>query len=223
MDTNDKKRIREYYDKFSPKLGDDIEIPNKRHERFKNHIRNVLSRGEEVLDLGCGVGITSHFMGRLGANVTAVDISPKNIEHAIKHRIQKNVTYLVGDITDLDLKQEYDGIVIWDAFEHIPQQYTDDLMWTINTRAKEKGSWVFLNIPDGRYIRAARKFIPDRLQIVDEAWDIEDIIQLFKMSDFELLSLDIYGINAVCQYNTFIFRRTRDIRNAHENALGAKA
>lgn len=55
--------------------------------------------GLSVLDLGCGSGYFARQMALAGAHVTAVDISPRMIEHAqrIESEAPLGVTYLVCD------------------------------------------------------------------------------------------------------------------------------
>ena len=50
----------------------------------------------QILDIGCGGGLISEPMTRLGANVTAIDASSKNINIAKAHAKKNNlnITYL---------------------------------------------------------------------------------------------------------------------------------
>ena len=49
-----------------------------------------------ILDIGCGGGLLSEPMSRLGANVTAIDASKKNIEVA-KFHAKKNNLKIIED------------------------------------------------------------------------------------------------------------------------------
>ena len=49
-------------------------------EQIKTPLRNI-----KILDIGCGGGLLSEPMSRLGAEVTAIDASNKNIEVAKLH------------------------------------------------------------------------------------------------------------------------------------------
>ena len=59
----------------------------------------------KILDIGCGGGLISEPMSRLGANVTGIDASDKNIQvaklHAKKNNL--NITYLNTVPEDLKL------------------------------------------------------------------------------------------------------------------------
>jgi len=41
-------------------------------------------KGKRVLDAGCGPGVYSEWLLKHGANVVAVDVSPRMVEHAKK-------------------------------------------------------------------------------------------------------------------------------------------
>jgi ubiquinone/menaquinone biosynthesis C-methylase UbiE len=57
--------------------------------------------GLRVLDVGCGAGYFAREMARGGAEVTAVDVSPRMIEHARRESGGHAVEYLVADAAEL--------------------------------------------------------------------------------------------------------------------------
>jgi len=223
MIKSEQDRTRQFYDEFSQYLQLDTRDDNKRIGYFKQKIAGIVTANNpfncDILDMGCGIGITSQWMAKLGANVTAVDISPANINYAKEHFAHKNVEYIEADITELRLDRKFSGIVLSDIWEHIPPAYSSFLKNVITRHAKDNGAWIYLNIPDGRYQEAARKHIPERLQMVDEAWTIPGILAQFKSMGFAPVSIDIHGIDCICQYNTFLFRRIADISAAYERTL----
>jgi len=66
----------------------------------------------KILDIGCGGGLISEPMSRLGANVTGIDASDKNIQvaklHAKKNNL--NINYLNIVPENLKLQNEFDII-----------------------------------------------------------------------------------------------------------------
>jgi SAM-dependent methyltransferase len=60
--------------------------------------------GLELLDVGCGAGYFAREMARRGARVTAVDISPRMIEHARREEAAAplGIRYHVGDAARVD-------------------------------------------------------------------------------------------------------------------------
>jgi ubiquinone biosynthesis O-methyltransferase len=51
--------------------------------------------GLEILDVGCGGGLLSESLARLGANVTAIDPSPSNISVAKSHSMIDTLTQTI--------------------------------------------------------------------------------------------------------------------------------
>lgn len=83
--------------------------------------------GCHILDVGCGGGILSTSLGRLGAIVTGIDPSEENITaaslHANKMRLQ-NVTFEVNTIEQFQafntsLPTPFDAIVASEVIEHV--------------------------------------------------------------------------------------------------------
>ena len=56
----------------------------KKYYKIKSNKSNFLE-GLKILDIGCGGGLISEPMARLGAKVTGIDASEKNIEVAKLH------------------------------------------------------------------------------------------------------------------------------------------
>ena len=73
------------------------------HFRLKHSSRPL--KKINILDIGCGGGLLSEPMSRLGANVTAIDASKKNIEVAKFHAKKSNlkINYLCSSPEKLNL------------------------------------------------------------------------------------------------------------------------
>lgn len=76
-------------------------------------------RGLRVLDVGCGGGLLTEPMARLGANITGVDASEKNISiaKARQNKTGLNIDYRVGKIEDLT--EKFDIILNMEVAEHV--------------------------------------------------------------------------------------------------------
>ena len=75
----------------------------------------------EILDIGCGGGLISEPMARLGGNVTGIDASEKNIKVAKLHCKQNNlkINYLNKSPEQLEEKEKFDIILNLEIVEHI--------------------------------------------------------------------------------------------------------
>jgi 2-polyprenyl-6-hydroxyphenyl methylase / 3-demethylubiquinone-9 3-methyltransferase len=74
-----------------------------------------------LLDIGCGGGLLSEPMCRLGANVVGIDASVKNIKvakfHAKKNKLK--IDYKVGSPEKLKTKIKFDVILNMEIVEHV--------------------------------------------------------------------------------------------------------
>ena len=74
-----------------------------------------------LLDIGCGGGLLSEPMCRLGANVVGIDASEKNIEvakfHAKKNKLKIN--YKIASPERLKTKIKFDVILNMEIIEHV--------------------------------------------------------------------------------------------------------
>jgi len=75
----------------------------------------------EILDLGCGGGLTCEPLARLKANVTGIDFIEQNIKIAKDHaRISKlKIDYIHDDLDSLNIKKKYDVVLLLEVLEHL--------------------------------------------------------------------------------------------------------
>ena len=73
------------------------------------------------MDIGCGGGLISEPMARLGANVTGIDASEKNINVARLHSKKSGlqINYLNKSPESLNEKEKYDIILNLEIVEHV--------------------------------------------------------------------------------------------------------
>ena len=92
----------------------------KRHFKIKDNKANFLD-GLNILDIGCGGGLISEPMARLGGTVTGIDASQKNIEiakiHSKKNKIKIN--YDNKSPEQLEDVEKFDVILNLEIIEHV--------------------------------------------------------------------------------------------------------
>ena len=77
--------------------------------------------GLKILDIGCGGGLITEPMSRLGANITGIDASEKNIKIAKAH-LKKNklkINYKCASPENLNQKENFDVILNLEIIEHV--------------------------------------------------------------------------------------------------------
>ncbi len=90
------------------------------HYRIDKNKKNSL-QNLKILDIGCGGGLISEPMARLGANVTGIDASEKNIKVALIHSKKNNlnINYINKSPEQLDEKNQFDIILNLEVVEHV--------------------------------------------------------------------------------------------------------
>lgn len=80
-------------------------------------------KGLFVLDVGCGAGILSEPLARLGASVTGIDANCVSIEQAKHHSKQQNlnISYEFDSVENHSSKniEKYDAVVASEIIEHV--------------------------------------------------------------------------------------------------------
>ena len=92
----------------------------KIHFKLKKDKSNYLE-GLNILDIGCGGGLISEPMARLGAKVTGIDASEKNINIAKLHSEKSGlkINYLNASPENLEHIEKFDIILNLEIVEHV--------------------------------------------------------------------------------------------------------
>ena len=160
-----------------------------------------------ILDIGCGGGLLSEPMTRLGANVTGIDASSKNISiaklHAKKNKL--NIKYLCSSPEKLKIKKKFDVILNMEIVEHV-----EDVNFFIKRSSEllKKNGLMFiatLNKTLKSYVFAivGAEYILQWLPIGTHDWDKfikpEDLIKISKINNLKLEKLDGMKFNLLTE------------------------
>jgi 2-polyprenyl-6-hydroxyphenyl methylase/3-demethylubiquinone-9 3-methyltransferase len=95
-------------------------------DQISNHfkldiVQENLLKNLEILDIGCGGGLISEPMARLGGNVTGIDAAKKNIQIASIHSKKNNlkINYLNNSPEELKERNKFDIILNLEVVEHV--------------------------------------------------------------------------------------------------------
>ena len=185
----------------------------KKYFKLKNKA-NFLE-GLNILDIGCGGGLISEPMSRLGAKVTGIDASEKNINIARLHS-EKNglkINYLNTSPEKFNEFEKYDVILNLEIVEHV-----DNVKFYIKSCHKllKKNGLMFtatLNRSLASYVKAiiGAEYILRWLPIGTHDWnkfikpeELENFLSREKFSTLEIKGL---------QFNPFIkkWKKSEDL------------
>ena len=172
-------------------------IKNNIIKSLKITDKNKPLKKVKILDVGCGGGLLSEPMSRLGAEVTGIDASKKNIEVAKIHAQKNNlkIKYVWGSPDNYKTDTKFDVILNMEIIEHV-----DDISFFLKSCSKllKKNGIMFvatLNKTLKSYLFAiiGAEYFLRWLPIGTHDWDKfvkpDDLINILKKNNFILNEL----------------------------------
>ena len=90
-------------------------------QHFNIKSKNMPLKNINILDIGCGGGLISVPMKKLGANVVGIDASSKNINIAKTHSKKNNlkIKYICSSPEKLKINKKFDILLMLEIVEHV--------------------------------------------------------------------------------------------------------
>ena len=108
--------------------------------RQQKLMRELVSSGDRVLEIGVGTGFTANYLRSKGVHVTTVDIDADK---------QPDI---VANIAQYDFPETYDAILAFEVFEHLPYHDFPPLLAKLAVAARRH---VFMSLPRNRRLLAS--------------------------------------------------------------------
>jgi 2-polyprenyl-6-hydroxyphenyl methylase/3-demethylubiquinone-9 3-methyltransferase len=174
-------------------------------ETFKLNYNKTPLKDIKILDIGCGGGLLSEPMCRLGAKVTGIDASDKNIKVAKLHSKKNNlqINYFCSSPEKFDTRQKFDVILNMEIVEHV-----EDVNFFLKSCSKllKKNGIMFvatLNKTLKSYIFAivGAEYILRWLPIGTHEWEKflkpEELISILEKNDLKLDKVNGMNFNLI--------------------------
>jgi len=190
-----------------------LRIPLVRDELATSETWNTATplSGQTILDIGCGGGLVTEPLARLGAKVTGIDPVDENLTTAKKHledcspELTNQLTYICSTIEDYtkDHSGSFDGVIASEVLEHI-----DDVtlfLKSVNKALKKGGRFFITTINQTLASRVLAIFVAENILNLtppgthhyDKLVSLDGLIYLLHETGFQVDS-----IQGMC-YNPF--------------------
>ena len=172
---------------------------------FKLEQKSKPLKNIKILDIGCGGGLLSEPMKRLGAEVVGIDASDKNIQIAKSHakKSNLNIKYLCASPETLNTITKFDVILNMEIVEHVEDV---DFFLKSCTKLLKKNGIMFvatLNKTLKSYLFAivGAEYILRWLPIGTHEWEKfvkpSELVNVLKKYNLKLDSLDGMKFNLI--------------------------
>ena len=170
-------------------------------KKFNLNSSNKPLKTINILDIGCGGGLLSEPMSRLGASVVGIDASKKNIEvakfHAKKNKLKIN--YICASPEILKIQKKFDVILSMEIIEHV-----EDINFFIKKSSEllKKNGLMFIatlnkTLKSYMFAIVGAEYILKWLPIGTHDWNKfikpDELIKITKINNLKLEKLD--GMN----------------------------
>jgi 2-polyprenyl-3-methyl-5-hydroxy-6-metoxy-1,4-benzoquinol methylase len=129
------------------------------------------SRGERVLDAGCGSGTISQFLSLHAGEVLGIDSNPSAISYASSSYDAPNLQFRLGQFQDLLTEKPFDRIYCIEVIEHLYEHQAVEVL-SLFHKLTAPGGQLFLTTPNYRSGWPLIEWLLDKLALVatlDEA------------------------------------------------------
>jgi 2-polyprenyl-6-hydroxyphenyl methylase/3-demethylubiquinone-9 3-methyltransferase len=170
-------------------------------------IRNLISKGGTILDIGCGQGNFSILLAEEGYQVIGCEINSEALEYALLRYEFGNCQFVVADGSRLPFNIKFDAIILAEILEHVthPQEILKECFDHLNNNGiiiistpnkTAFHNWRCLSytqISNGTISKPITSFYT-RGEVVHEFnFKNKELANLLKKSGFEILTLDTIG------------------------------
>ncbi len=173
----------------------------KRSEVIKNFLENKKIKVKNCLDLACGTGLfLNNFCKTCDLTGMGLDFSEKMINFANKNVNNKNLTFLLGDMTDFSINKKFDLITCnYNSINEILDDQKLNNMFICCYNHLNNGAFFMFDFNTPRKYIEGKKY------------------NYYKEKDFNMVAERIKEKNNLVLYNYHIYKKTHNNTYIIEN------
>ena len=207
---------------------------SRRHLRKRFHMEYRFSipaplAGKRVLDIGCGDGLNSVILAKLGAHVTGLDISEKAIEVARRraeiNEVAERVSFICSPLEVAGLEADSFDVIWGDAILHHVLADLETVIQHLVRACKPGGRLIFaepVNLMNP--LRRLRQLLPARTDVTpDERPLVRAEIELLEryLRRFSMRHYALFGRLDPALLTNYNYERSSFARRALVNVIDA--
>jgi len=204
------RKQAEFYDQFhAERMLRDRDMSNARHLVLRQLINKTIiqhSWMRKALEIGCGVGVTSHELDAMGLKVTGIDISERNISFCSE--VYPHHQWIHADIVSMSAHRlgKFDLITLFDVLEHIDIHQHYSVLHKLVTKCAHNRTLFLINHPDAEFLDYWRQHYPHQLQRIDVSITFGHLISISSTAGLQVQQFWRYGVEWKNQYNYWQLR-----------------
>jgi trans-aconitate methyltransferase len=204
-----------FYDDFVDYELSYLSHPNRRHRRVREHPEPLLARRPgSALDVGCGIGLLTRWLGQRVPRVVGVDVSPRSIE--ICRELHPEAEFSICVLPDESLPGgPFDLVTFIDVLEHVPRAQLRLVFERVAEVVSEEAV-IAINLPSRLFAQTQEI----QRQVIDEAVPVGEVVAAAGAIGMEPLTISRYGVAYANQYVFCAFSRSYDVATPVRNGVG---
>lgn len=145
-----------------------------------------LPANPDILDLGCGTGDpVDRYLLSKGCRITGVDFAAAMLDLARTKFPDEQ--WKQGDMRQLDLKQQFDGVLSWNGFFHLSRQEQRDAIPRIADHVREGGALMLTIGPEDGEVTGT----VEGATVYSASLSIDAYCELLRQSGFEEIAFTL--------------------------------
>jgi len=146
-------------------------------------------KGDSIVDVGCGSGVITSFLGEFDVTVLGIDGNPEAINFAVDRFAKNNVTFMLGLVDEsFGEAESYDKIYCLEVIEHLPLYQGRNMLNVFYNLLKPEGK-VFLTTPNYRSMWPIIERLMDKFHLTPTLKDHQHV-EFYHSKKLSKLAID---------------------------------